>query len=128
MICLLPLMLGQAKFRVWAALLGAALAALFMPFLSAFVAIDLIAAAIVLRRPAGVSQGLIGGLFVGMVFFELGYFLSPGNQQAFMLSSLAAIEWAQWFILMAWGLHDAWGYCIRRVNAHRRPVIARAGH
>lgn len=96
--------------------MGAALAASMLPYISAFVAIDIIAAAIVLRHPLGIAQRLIGVLFVGMVFFELGFLISEGHQQALMLSGLSGLGWAQWAILAAWGMYDAWRYCVRRFS------------
>jgi len=127
MICLLPMMLGGAKLRTWGALFGASLAALFAPFIAAFVAIDIVAAAVILRQPLGIAQRLIGLLFVGMVFFELGFLISEGHQQELMLSGLAGLGWAQWVILAAWGLYDTWGYCSSRFGPSRRslPVAGR---
>jgi len=122
MICLIPLMFGQAKARTWAALMGAALAASVLPFMAAFVVIDLIAAAVVLRRPAGIAQRMIGLLFVGMVFYEIGFLLSDGNQRGLLVASLVALGWLQWAVLAGWGAYDACGYCLRRFGLARRSV------
>lgn len=127
MLCLLPLMWGQAKGRTWSALFASSLAALFAPFLSAFIVIDLIAAGIILRRPAGIAQRSIGALFVGMILFEIGFLLSEGNQQGLMLSGLQALGWAQWAILATWGAYDAIRYCIYRIGAAGGPLPAGRG-
>jgi hypothetical protein len=127
MLCLLPLMWGQAKLRTWGALFGASLAALFAPFLSAFVVIDLVAAAVILRAPAGFAQRSIGALFVGMILFEIGFLLSEGNQQGLMLSGLQALGWAQWAILATWGAYDAFRYCFRGAGPVGRSLPAGRG-
>jgi len=126
MICLLPMMFGGAKLRTWGALFGASLAALFAPFIAAFVAIDIIAAALVLTHPMNIAQRAIGSLFVGMVFFELGFILSEGHQHDILLSSLLWLGWAQWAILAAWGLYDLFGYYSRRFSPNRRAMLGRA--
>lgn len=124
MLCLLPLMADPAKMRTWGALMGASLAAMFAPFLAAFVVIDLIAGAIVLRHPRGCAQRMIGLLFAGMVFFELGFLISDGNQRDLLMTSLVALGWAQWAMLATWGAYDAAGYCIRRLGFARRSLVA----
>lgn len=124
MVLLVPLMWCPAKVRTWGALFGASLVAAFMPFLSAFVVIDLVAASVILRRPAGMSQRAIGALFIGMILFEIGFLISEGNQQSLMLSGLRAMGWAQWFILATWGSYDAFRYCFRRLGLDRRAAPA----
>ena len=127
MLCLLPLMMQPVKLRTWGALFGASLAAMFTPFLSAFIVIDILAAAIVLKSPAGFAQRTIGALFVGMIFFEIGFMLSERNQADLMLSGLLAIGWAQWGVLATWGAYDALRYCVRRfgLDSGSLPVGAR---
>ena len=123
MICLLPLVLSPAKLRTWGALLGASLAAMFVPFLGAFVAIDLIAAALVLKHPTNCAMRAIGALFVGMVFFELGFLFSSGNQNELLMASLQVMGWMQFAILLSWGLYDTIRFVIRRAGPDRSAVL-----
>lgn len=130
MLCLLPLMLEWArmkdgrKLRTWAAMMGASLAAMFAPFVTAFVVIDIIAAAVVLKRPASCAQRMIGLLFVGMVFFELGYLISPRNQHGLLMFGLQGLGWMQFAILAAWGCHDVLGYYLDRRGTAGSQVAA----
>lgn len=124
MLCLIPLMWGQAKTRTWAALFISSLAAMFAPFLSAFVVIDLVAAGVVLRRPAGLAQRTIGALFVGMILFEIGFLFSAGNQVDLLRYGLQCLGWAQWTVLATWGAYDAVRYCVHRLGPVGGPLPA----
>lgn len=119
MLLTLPLMAAGPKLRVWLAMLGASIAALLLPALpigapppigtiAAYIAIDFIAACIVLKSPAGWVQRAIGGLFAGMLFFHIGFFVaSDGSNVVAYVDKLTAIGWVQWACLFAWGLFDA---------------------
>lgn len=111
------------RLRTWVALFSASLATSVMPSVGAYVAIDIIAGAIVLRHPAGLAQRMIGFLFVCMVLFELGYLLSDQQQTAFLVTGLTGIGWMQWAILALWGTCDAVGYCLGSNGAGGRPVV-----
>lgn len=122
MLCLLPLMWEQVrlrdnrKIRTWAAMMGASVAAAFSPSVVFFTVIDILAAAIVLKRPACTAQRMIGLLFVGMIFFELGFLISEGHQQTVLVAALSGLGWMQFAILAAWGSHDAIRYCLCRLG------------
>lgn len=111
------------KLRTWAALFGASLATIAFPSVGAYVAVDIIAGAIVLRHPAGCAQRVIGFLFVCMVLFELGYLLSAQQQGEFLVSSLRGIGWMQWLVLAAWGGSDVLRHYLGSLGAGWRPVV-----
>lgn len=78
MLAILPLTVWarprrSVRVRVWLAMMIASGAAYIYPSIWAFVAIDLIAAVIVLIPPRNLWQKIIGGLFLVMAFIEIGY-------------------------------------------------------
>ena len=94
----------------------------------AYIAIDIAAGAIVLARPAGEVQRLIGRCFVLMVGFHLGFALNLAlgpveGADLFYYQANAATGWLQFAILLGWGLWDA-GKALVGVADRRR--IARA--
>lgn len=109
MIVLAPMMRGRQMLRTWAAVMGASVAAYFVQDIVAYMAIDAIAAAVVMARPAGYAQKAIGAIFVSMLMFDLGFFLSPHNGWDLFLLASTVAGWVQWLILGAWAGHDAWG-------------------
>jgi hypothetical protein len=124
MLVIAPFMRGRPMLRTWAALLGASVATYWVQTPLGYLAIDAVAAAIVVARPSGLAQKAIGALFVCMVLFDLGFYLSPViadflNQFGFRLSEQADVElfravltwigWVQAAILAGWLGHDAWG-------------------
>lgn len=130
MLFALPFMGRGAKLRTWLALMGASLAAMAFPPLSvgAYIAIDGVAGIIVLAKPAGPVQKLIGELFMLMVCFHLGFALSSAfwpvdGADQFYYQANAATGWLQFAILLGWGLWDA-GKALVGVADRRR--IARA--
>ena len=108
MLCLAPFMRGRQMLRVWVAMFGASVAAHFAQDVVAYIAIDAICAALIMARPSGVAQKAIGALFVLMVMFDLGFYLSPQTDWGAFAGSLSAVGWVQWFILAGWTGHDAW--------------------
>jgi hypothetical protein len=84
-----------------------------------YLAIDAIAAAIVVARPAGLPQKAIGLLFVWMMMFDLGFLLSPHAGWDLFAALSTGIGWLQWCILAGWEGHDAlrryrdWAYPVR---------------
>lgn len=113
MLCLLPFMLigdRKAKLRTWGALFAAALAALAFPHVGVYIAIDLVAGAVVLSRPAGIEQKLIGLLFAGMAVFDIGFILGGQNDPDLYVRFLTILGWLQAAILAIWGAHDGLGY------------------
>lgn len=116
------------KHRVWVAMFGASLAALYAPFPSGFLAIDLLVGALVLKRPAGVAQRCIGILFAGMAVFDIGYIIGGQSSPGQFVQFLSLIGWLQFTILLMWGLHDRWGLDLRRAWAGgrlRTPPVGR---
>ena len=109
MLALAPLMRGHEMLRTWLAMFGASVAALLVQDVVAYIAIDAIAGAIVMARPSGLAQKAIGALFVLMVMFDLGFYLSPHADWGLFASALSAVGWVQWVILGAWSGHAAWG-------------------
>lgn len=112
MLMLAPMMRGNQMLRTWVALFGASVATFFFTGVPAFVAIDAIAAALIIARPSGLAQKTIGALFVCMVLLDLGFYLSPQENVDLFRAILTGIGWFQWAVLLGWTGHDAWGrYC-----------------
>jgi len=108
MIAIAPLMRGRPMFRTWLALTLASIGAWLVNDIAAYIVIDLLAASIVVARPSSLPQKLIGALFICMVLFDIGYYLSPRADGELFLSVLTAIGWFQWFVLVGWAGHGAW--------------------
>lgn len=118
MLLALPFMRVGPKLRTWAALMGAAVAGMLLPplpigiappffIIAGYVAIDFIAALVVLKAPAGTAQRLIGGLFAGMICFHIGFFIAnAGHNVVSYTDTLSNIGWVQWACLLAWGALD----------------------
>lgn len=116
------------KHRVWTAMFGASLAALYVPFASGFLVIDLLAGALVLKRPAGVAQRCIGLLFAGMAVFDIGYIIGGAQSPGQFVQFLSLVGWLQFTILLLWGLYDRWGFDVRRAwigRGLRPPPVGR---
>ena len=120
MLCLLPFMLGGAKFRVWSVLFLANLATYVSWSTAWFLTVDLVAAALILIPPKADGQRAIGGIFALMAMFDIGYLLSPQQGVLMYQNVLIALGWAQWFILLLWGLHDAWRHYLSGFWVDRR--------
>lgn len=109
MMMLAPFLRGRPMLRTWAALFGASLSTFWIYTPLGYLLVDAVAAAIVVARPSGLAQKSIGALFVCMVLFDLGFYLSPQADVALFRAVLTGIGWVQWLILGAWTGHDAWG-------------------
>ena len=107
MLGLAPLMRGHQMLRTWLAVMGASVATYFVHDPMGYMAIDAIAAAIVMARPSGLAQKAIGALFTLMVLFDLGFYLSPQHGWDLFVSALSFVGWVQWLILVGWVGHDA---------------------
>lgn len=122
MLCVLPLMWGGARPRVWGALMAGHLVSWVLPFAPAFILIDLLTAAVVLSRPAGEAQKLIGLLSVGMALTGIGYFIatdimgSVGQPRAYA-DILRLLGWLQLIILGVWGFDGTIGHRFRARDA-----------
>ena len=108
MFAIAPFMRGMPMLRTWVALSAASFLAWHASDLVAWIAIDALAAAVVVSRPAGFPQKLIGALFVCMVLFDLGFYLSPQADSVLFIAVCTAIGWVQWAVLAGWTGHDAW--------------------
>lgn len=120
-----PLMVTRPKLRTWAAMMLASIAAWLVPYgdAAAYLAIDLLAGGLVLVRPAGVPQRIVGALFAGMAMFDIGFLLSGETvgTAAYMAANIWA-GWLQWAVLFIWGGHDAARYIADRYWPSRHPV------
>ena len=130
MLLILPLMAVGPKLRTWAALMGTAVAAMLLPPVSvaAYIIIDSVAGAIVLRHPSGWVQKLIGALFATMVMFHIGFIYADniGAAENYVWWN-TTIGWVQWAALASWGAYDAARYAVRRVGPRVRLLVARKG-
>lgn len=95
--------------RTWLALLAACGAAWLFPHIAAFIAIDLIAAAIVVKHPSGWHQRLICLAFIAMIMVEVGYIVSPNMDEAVVSNAGLVLGWIQWALLIRWGLYVSLG-------------------
>lgn len=129
MLAIVGLMLSRQKARTWLALMAASLLSwCFALRPEAYIVLDLVSGALVLTRPAGPAQRLIGLLFAGMVIVDIGYWVSPQlDGGALYYQALQLIGWAQWAILAAWGLYDVREVVGRRLGLVGRAVADRAG-
>ena len=106
MLALLPLMRGRARLRTWLALMSACAAAWIFPTIAAHIAIDILAGAVVLKRPKGLAQKIIGFLFVAMILFSTGYLFSSQSNPLSLQSGMIVMGWLQWAVLLSWGVYD----------------------
>jgi hypothetical protein len=129
MIALLPLICMQRgrlpvhKLRVWGALFGASVAAWIVtpavghvPLLW-YIVIDTAAAWIVLARPAGLAQKLIGLLFAAMVLFHVGVLMrGAANVNDTYFAFQLSAGWAQLLVLAGWSGNDVGRSVWRRLG------------
>lgn len=108
MLTLLPFLRGREMLRTWAVMFVASMATFVIHGPVGYMAIDALAAAAVMARPAGLAQRLIGALFVLMLMFDLGFYWSSRADGDLFRSILTGIGWLQWLILGAWTGHDFW--------------------
>lgn len=108
MLFLIPMLRGREMLRTWTVMFVASLATFVIHGPVGYMGIDAVAAAFIMARPAGLAQRLIGALFVVMLMFDLGFYLSPGADGTLFRNILTGIGWVQWLILGAWTGHDAW--------------------
>ena len=119
--------------RVWLVFAGATLAAWAYQSIPFYIAVDLIAAAIVLAKPRCVWQKLIGviiltmatlglGFMISEVAFAWGYVSSTPNQAALwdVYMWLSYFELAVFFL---WGGHDAMGRFIGYSSGRTRSIL-----
>ena len=109
MLALLPFMGSGPKARTWAALMCAGVTPWLLPAMAvpAYIVIDAIAGAVVLRRPAGFTQRAIGACFALLVMFHVGFLMShTGGDTAMYYQANVVTGWAQFILLAAWGLSD----------------------
>ena len=120
MLLALPLCLEPIRFRTWAAmfasgLVGHIVSAAYPAPILAFMAIDIVAALVILARPKGLAQQYIGITYVGMICSHIGYAIAR-NPLAINVyyEMLTAAGWLAWGILLCWGASDVG----KRIGAH----------
>ena len=113
MLGLSPFMRGHQMMRTWLALMCASLPTFIVTDAVGYFLVDVTAAAIVMARPAGLPQRMIGGLFTLMALFDLGYVLSSQADWSLFTSALRYTGWAQWAVLAGWAGHDFLGRFVR---------------
>lgn len=128
MLMIAPFMRGHEMLRTWLAMFGTSIGALLVQDVVAYIAIDAVCAAIVMARPSGLAQKAIGALFILMVMFDLGFFLSPRADWGMFANSLSVVGWVQWAILGVWAGHDVWGYYRGWSHAADRIPAGHKGH
>lgn len=107
MVLLLPFIRGYQKTWAWLVLIGASLSTYVVTSTVGYMAIDAIAAALIMAtKPSNLPQRLIGALFAGMLMFDLGFYLSPQASPEFFRFNLVVLGWLQWAVLGAWIIHD----------------------
>lgn len=125
MVFILPLMFGGGgKLRVWAALIGSAFAAMAFPpvAVTAYIAIDTVAASVIMHRRISCAQKIIGAIYVLMICFHVGFLLSSGGNAMLYTDVNRFLGWLQLCCLAIWGAYDtgkavfgSWGVAIRKV-------------
>jgi hypothetical protein len=121
---LLPVMRERQMLRVWLAMFGASVATFFVHDAVSYMAVDAIAAAIVMARPAGLAQRAIGALFIWMMMLDLGFYLSTHDGWELFVALSTLTGWLQWLILGTWAGHDAWRRYRLWADAPYRPPAA----
>lgn len=124
MLTLIPFLRGRPKLRTWCAMAGASAATLYVQGPVGYVAIDALAAVVVISRPAGLAQKAIGTLFALMMIFDLVYALTARANPELFYNSLIALGWVQWAILGAWIGHDYVGRYLRWASVGNGPPAA----
>lgn len=85
----------------------------------AFVAIDVLAAMVILSRPKGTAQHYIGCVYVAMIISHIGYiFASNPLAITVYYQLLTAAGWLAWFILLCWGAGDVGKRAGARLGLH----------
>lgn len=109
------LLYGDGRhFRVWGVMMGSWLAGMLAvgwsedptPIL-AWIIIDIASAFLVLSRPCGIAQKLIGCTFAMMIAWHVGFALADHGNARLYTNFQGVLGWAQWAILMLWGIGDA---------------------
>lgn len=119
---------SRAKMRTWSALGASSIVGLLLPPVSvgAYMLVDFMAAALVLRKPAGCPQKLVGAAFAGMVAFHIGFIISGRQNWVAYYDMQYLTGWLQLACLAAWGAWDAGLVVVHRRSL--RPLLARGTH
>lgn len=133
MLAALPFMFSASKLRTWVAMAAAGAIPWLLPPMEvpAYIVIDALAGAVILRKPAGCAQRAIGACFAMLVMFHVGYLLSRAAQEAtdMYYQANAITGWVQFVLLASWGLTDAGKALLRwsRIGGGVPAPDARAG-
>lgn len=122
MVLALPLMGSWPKGRTWAALMTAGILPWLLPPLAvpAYILIDAVAGAIVLRHPAGCAQRAIGAGFALLVMYHVGFLMShEGGDTSMYYQANVITGWVQFVLLAAWGLFDVGKAVLHRSRTWR---------
>lgn len=129
MLAVFPLMMHRARLRIWLIVAGASLAAALLPVMAVewYIVVDLAAGVMILRRPIGCAQRIIGALFAMMMLYSVGYILAGNKAGADLyLTAQDILGWLQWGCLLVWGAHDVGEAVTERVRAIRRLLAPHA--
>ena len=107
------------RLRVWAAMVGACVAAYAFPNVWFYLAIDIVAAAVIMTHPKTLPQRAIGLCYIGMILLTSGFilrnlfgvqiFLSAAEEPTVLKSAHDFLSWLAVAILFAWGAGNALG-------------------
>jgi len=123
------LMRTAEQWRTWAALVVSGSVYLFVPAnaIFGFLLADFLAGAIVITHPAGLSQRIIGSLFLCMVFFHVGFLISQVLNSTVNGSLYGEanrfVGWLQLACLGSWGLHHVGKTVRSRLWPARHPLV-----
>lgn len=85
-----------------------------------FMALDFIAALIILIRPAGIAQGLVGVIYVFMMATHTGYAINGSKADPFVYWWLLTVfAFVQLLLIGGWALHER-GYRLPDLRWWRR--------
>lgn len=117
---------SRQKTRTWAAIAIGSVLAWFLPPVSVagYLVLDTLSAALVLRKPAGLTQRAIGLLFAIMILVHAGFAISDQRGWSLYYSLQEAVGWLQLSCLFAWGAYDGLVALLRRASG--RQVHSRA--
>jgi hypothetical protein len=118
---------AEAKMRTWSALAISSLFGWFLPPLAigSYIIVDTLAAALVLRSPAGVAQRLVGLGFAGMILFHVGYVISPQTNWQEYYRAQEFVGWVQLLLLGVWGVRDGLVALSVRLGGREMDRVAR---
>ena len=126
-----------ARVRVWAAMMGGSLLMSFYPNIWFYLALDIVAAAVIMAPPKTVWQRGIGLCYVGMILLTCGYalgeapalhiFLSPANSPEMLKAAHDYLGWAAVALFVLWGSDGLFGIIRDRVSPSGNLQASKSG-